>query len=272
MATTDEGVGTPNGKGNEFALIYDDGEEMQGGTPGMTRTPSELEMTPQSSTSTLSYTKKNYPHIAMPKDVPRPRGLVRQLQGGKEGHPAFTVPRMHGPVRKSLWSRIYYAFVLLNMILWLPLWLKLITIRRRAPSEEVVSIYDPNVSITLNVSTFEERATECFLCDKSNYAIPGISFPVTARVEDFRPAEKVQTASYVLLLASFDWQNWYVVNSAGILTGIPAGSSDNEVCMPEPMSDDDFVDDGALADDEIELLKTVTKKTVYKTTHMVRPF
>ncbi|KAJ1449656.1 hypothetical protein M885DRAFT_86950 [Pelagophyceae sp. CCMP2097] len=236
------------------------------------KTASEYEMSQshQQMNHLLSYTKQNFPKIATPAEVPRPRGLARQTSRGKAGHPTYTVPRTQAPVRKTFWSRATYTWLLLNIIVWLPLWLKLITIRRKAASTEWVTIYDTDVTVELNVSSFQDRSTECFVCDKSNAGTSGIAYPIMARVEDFRASEKISTASYVVLFASFDWESWYVVNKAGLLMGLSEGTQDVDMCVDHAVEDDDAIvkqDDDD--DDDFEVVQTVTTKEIVRTTNAV---
>ena len=214
----------------------------------------------------VSYTQKAVCTLAAPKDMPRPRGLFRQhsvlssaasrqKRQKKEDHPTFFATRANMNVlHKSTFSRITYTIVLLNMTIWIPPWLKLLTIRRNEHQENLrVNIHNGTIGLHLNVSTFEDSSSsqQCSLCDNRDHRIhaseaspvwAGVTYPVSARIEHFSHQEHVQTGSRVALFGSFDWEHWFILNEPGLFTGIHRGDQNVELCLDEPITDD-YVDD-----------------------------
>lgn len=82
-----------------------------------------------------------------------------------------------------------------------------------------------------------------------------MTYAIRATVRDFWVGQGISSASYVALLASYNFNDWFIVSHPGILTSLPTGSSQIDVCRADPMPrDDDEEDDedDEEADDELD--------------------
>lgn len=199
----------------------------------------------------ISYTQQAVPMLAVPQEMPRPRGLFRQtsrIDGrGSQAHGEQEKGGAHNPtyiatrantltIHKSAWSRATYTIVLLNIILWTPPWLKLLTIRRIEHNDYVPSIYNFSIGMNLSVGFFGNVGrTTCSVCDTREQNDPGVTYPVSASLRHFHHADHVQAAAKVVLFASWDWDRWAVVSSPGLWTGLRRGDQTTEVCLGEPI-------------------------------------
>lgn len=231
--------------------------------------------------SDATFTQQKVVTLAEPEDMPRPRGLFRDTQAfnkrsrkllntdGREYYPDFATRAHRNIIHRSTGSRIRYTLTLLNMILWIPLWLKLLTVRRELFNEHHVAIWNSSVHMWLHVSTFDDPGgAYCNLCDKSK-VFDGITYPVLAEIKDFNAYPNIPTPNYVVLLGSYDFENWFVVNELGTFTGLSDGDSMHEICLEEAMPrqasvDDDYGDD-ALVDDATDTV--AQKETSFKDYH-----
>mmetsp|Transcript_8246 Transcript_8246/g.25506 ORF Transcript_8246/g.25506 Transcript_8246/m.25506 type:complete len:1584 (-) Transcript_8246:1211-5962(-) len=180
--------------------------------------------------------------------ISRPRGS----DSSGDNYATFTTRAHRTRVYRSWCARVGYTFLLLNMIVWVPLWLKLLTVKRYESQEsEPVSVWNSSIEMVLNVSTFERPSTECGVCDSADDGEFGVTYPISATVKNFHDYDGISTASYISLLASYDFNNWFTVNQPGLLTGLPPGDSQTQVCRsdPIPLDDDEAEEDDEEADD-----------------------
>eukprot|EP00634_Sargassococcus_sp_CCMP2135_P009750 CAMPEP_0198653902 /NCGR_PEP_ID=MMETSP1467-20131203/7348_1 /TAXON_ID=1462469 /ORGANISM="unid. sp., Strain CCMP2135" /LENGTH=1651 /DNA_ID=CAMNT_0044389879 /DNA_START=6 /DNA_END=4961 /DNA_ORIENTATION=+ len=228
-------------------LHVDTTEHTERPTEVMTVTEEQKAASPRSqkpARRAASFTREYVPYFAAPENVARPRGHQLSVGGTGDRHSTFTTRAHRTRVYRSWCSRVTYTFLLLNMTVWVPLWLKLLMIERNeTQSSRPLTVYNSSVSIDLKVSTFEDKDTECGKCDAaSENGLFGYTYPIDATVENFHRVENVPTATYVTLLASYNFKDWFVVNQAGDLTGLRAGSNDVAVCRADPFpeeTDDD---------------------------------
>lgn len=216
---------------------------------------------------TASYTRQNFPDFGG-TGLAKPRGgrHVHRENDDDASYSTFTTRAHRTRVYRSYCARIFYTFILLNMIVWVPLWLKLMTIGRSETREEIVSLFNSSIEVELNVSGFGPQAT-CGVCDERDDGEFGVTYPISATIKNFHDFDTVSSASYISLLASFDFENWFTVNQPGLLTGIAPGYSTTEVCRADPIVDDDEEDDEEEDDEEPNgSLKSTTFTTSVKDT------
>ena len=86
-------------------------------------------------------------------------------------------------VTKPFWSRVTYTVCLLNIVVWLPLWLKLISVRRHTTAATPVSLFDPHIHTSLSIPSFDsaDAAEECGVCPNGL----DVTFPAHARILNF---------------------------------------------------------------------------------------
>ena len=228
-----------------------------------------------------TYTQERVSFLAAPPDVPRPRGLFRSVTSvsprsrDTKGQSIFVATRANKYIiQKSTCSRITYTFVLLNVVLFAPVWLKLITIQRRDYRERYQSVYNESVKLTMDVSSgmdSKNHDAHCRVCDRryenqaglNEYAIEalqyrGVTYPISAHLEDYQAPEHNGNSPYVLLYGTHDFKVWELYNQPGMLTGLQPGQNDVEICRGDSLMDDDDDDDGDDYDDESR------KKTTFK--------
>lgn len=142
---------------------------------------------------------------------------------------------------RSYCSRVTYSFLLCNLVVWIPVWLKLISVERNLTDDHHVSIFNASVGLDLWVSTFDTHNATCTRCDLADDWTEefGVTYDVQATVEDYWVGQGISSASYIALLASYNFKDWFIVSRPGILTSLPTGDSVNEVCRAEPMPRDD---------------------------------
>ena len=200
-----------------------------------------------------SFTKSYVPKMSDGAML-RPRGSQVERDAA-----SFTT-RAHRPrVYRSMASRLFYTMVLLNIVIFTPLWLKLLTLRREETRKGPdLVLYNASVEVELNVSTFLDPQTTCGPCSKTDF---GVTYPVKARVRNFVAQQNVPTPAYASLLASYDFDSWFVVSKPGLLTGLQTGRNDIDVCRGDEPEDDD--DDEDL--EEITTEKKNEKKTTFVT-------
>lgn len=244
------------------------------------KSPSTSSVGSRESLSTLkSYTQERVSMLAAPPDMPRPRSLFRQATSvsprakDTSGQSIYVATRANkNIIHKSAWSRFTYAVVLLNVVLWVPLWLKLATIQRRDARERFESVYNESVRLRLEVSTFDDpHNTQCSLCDMRSSQLDddvqmniggvsstlgrrerklqagndgesfysGVTYPINAYIENYHSAFEVATTSYIIIYGSHDFEHWELYNQVGVLTGLKQGDQSVEVCLAEGYSDDD---------------------------------
>ena len=86
----------------------------------------------------------------------RPRAAARARSREKlRARPQYVAPRVDHVVTKSFKSRVAYTLALLNVVVWLPMWLKIISARRIHGAATPVSLFDGHVSMKLEVPSFE---------------------------------------------------------------------------------------------------------------------
>mmetsp|Transcript_8245 Transcript_8245/g.25499 ORF Transcript_8245/g.25499 Transcript_8245/m.25499 type:complete len:1624 (-) Transcript_8245:637-5508(-) len=258
---------------------------------------------PASLATSKSYTQERVSMLAAPPDMPRPRSYFRQATSvspvarDKSGHSIYVATRANkNIIHKSSWSRFTYAVVLLNIVLWVPLWLKLATVQRRDARERFESVYNESVRLRLEVSTFDDpEKTECQLCDErteddgtsllfqqqrrlqqangyrdDDTFYYGVTYPIKAHIENYHSTFEVGTSSYVVLYGSHDFKHWELYNQVGVMTGLKTGDQMVEVCLEKgytPTLDDDEDDDDE--DDRIRGKQT-TFKNQFKDTFEFR--
>lgn len=231
----------------------------------------------------VSYTRHAVSMLAVPQEMPRPRGLFRQNSvlsdcdakqktAINEKSTCIATRANNVIVHKTTWSRITYTVVLLNIILWTPPWLKLLTVRRNQHSDAFVVIYNASIHMNLAVSTFDNPGdTTCRVCDdRKKYTSTGqnvdvrggVTYEVTASIHEFYHAQHVEAATRIVLFGSWDWDNWYVVSSPNIFTGLTRGSQEVEVCLGSPLEDTDDDEE----DDDDKLQDDVAQRNRKKTT------
>lgn len=169
----------------------------------------------------------------------RPRGSS-PCNETNEATSSFTTRAHRARVYRSIFSRILYSAVLLNIVILTPLWLKLLTLRRHETRKgEHLTLWNASIGIDLRVSTFDDPETECSRCSETVF---GVTYPVSVAIEDFASHLPIPAASYVVLLASYNFKNWFTVSSPGYLTGLMSGSNDVQVCRSEEKPDDEDED------------------------------
>ena len=204
----------------------------------------------------------------------RPRKITsHQYENGGTVPPP--PPRTDYRVRKSFKSRVGYACAILNIVIWWPLWLKLIQIKRIEPKSRV-SVFDPTVHVELASQTLTGVGTpkskdQCTICGNQK----DITYPVQAHISNFTNAYQNTAGAYTVLLQSWDLKDWFVANRPGKLMVIPGGESDTELCSadlkgtktfddddatpaPAPAADDG--DDTPAADDDDDLTATDSRR------------
>lgn len=192
-----------------------------------------------------SYQAANFPDLAGEVST-RPRGTRGSADAQEGTYSTFTTRAHRTRTYRSWCSRVLYTVVLLNTVIWVPLWLKLLVIsRNETQGDELISIYNSSIDIHLSVSTFDDPLTECGLCDAADDGEFGVTYPITATVNNFHDRDGIPAASYLSLIASYDFENWFTVNKPGLLTGLPTGNSVVDVCRSDaiPLDDDEKRED-----------------------------
>ena len=118
------------------------------------------------------------PRTSRKSDEPSPEGTP--VDGTSTHAPQYVAPRVDHVIHKSGWSRFTYTLTLLNIVVWLPLWLKLISVRRHTGSTTPRSLYDPNIGLALHVPSFDDPAgaEACDVCPNGQ----DVTYPVAATV------------------------------------------------------------------------------------------
>lgn len=223
---------------------------------GSSTTDMEIIRDLEETRSDSSFTRQKVRMLAAPDEMPRPRGLFRAEDTSKKSrkmmlstdhqhYPEFATRAHRNIIHRSTGSRLRYLFLLLNMIVWIPLWLKLLTIQREIFNDHHVAIWNSSVSMTLHVSTFDDPGGEyCNMCDE-NEVFDGITYPIIAEIENFASYPHIPTPNFIVILGSYDFENWFVVNEPGTFTGLADGDSMNDVCLKKgiTLEDDDLVPD-----------------------------
>ena len=155
-------------------------------------------------------------------------------------------------IKKSGASRAKYTAGLLSIVLFWPVWMKLITLRYEEPNV-AYNIHNSSVGIYLSAPALKADATpsECSVCDASG----NIAYDVTVNVTHYEHPKGVTSVSYIQLFASFDTkkpENWYAVSTSKILAGLTKGFNTIDVCG----GDDDFYDDDDNDDNSVALNST----------------
>ena len=135
------------------------------------------------------------PRTSRKSDEPSPEGTP--VDGTSTHAPQYVAPRVDHVIHKSGWSRFTYTLTLLNVVVWLPLWLKLISVRRHTGSTTPRSLYDPNIGLALHVPSFDDPAggAACDVCPNGQ----DVTYPVAATVTNFtKNVPPYRSASYVL--------------------------------------------------------------------------
>ena len=115
------------------------------------------------------------------------------------------------------------------MILWWPLWLKAIQISRWEGTKSY-NIFNKNITVEMTSPLLTDgllgTKDRCSICSDG----AGVTWKVDVKVKNFEYIDDVHSASYVQLLASWDFDKWFTVSNPGTLTGLPEGDSRLDVC------------------------------------------